>query len=363
MEQTLRLQNGLHGVRLAESAAVWLEDVTAQGSRSKSDYDSGAGIVVYTSSTAVLTGTVVANDNAGSGIGAGGGSTVVILGNVVIEGNRLPPVSIEANGNGWRGIDIAGNSELAVYSTYAEYATVHAKNNGGAGVAVTHGASATFSAGTTIEATGNGGAGFEMHESGAAGFYASGAQSRGTTGVFNDNGWVGIGADGSSSLNVWDDGATVNITATNNSGSGLSIGNGSRVTFNSPASAPSSRLVFSDNGGDGISVDHNATLSSKLPSEMKNNDYEGVDAWGNSHVDLNAATVTDNGGHGIEVNTNSSLSLTTSRIANNNGGGGIQIGNNSTVHIHETEVTGNSGHGISLYNHGFIQSSVVRGPA
>ena len=163
----LRLQNGLHGVRLAESAAAWLENVTAQGSRSKSGYDSGAGIVAYTSSTVVLTGTIVANDNAGSGIHAGSASTVVILGNVVIEGNRLPPVSVEANGNGWRGIDIAGNGELAVYTAYGEYATVHAKNNGGAGIAATHGANAIFTAGTTIEATGNGGAGFEMHESGS----------------------------------------------------------------------------------------------------------------------------------------------------------------------------------------------------
>ena len=375
----LRLQNGLHGVRLAESAAVWLENVTAQGSRSKSGYDSGAGIVAYTSSTVVLTGAIVANDNAGSGIHAGSASTVVILGNVVIEGNRLPRVSVEANGNGWRGIDIAGNSELAVYTTYDEYATVHAKNNGGAGIAATHGANAIFTAGTTIEATGNGGAGFEMHESGSAGFYGSGAQSRGITGAFNDNGGSGISVSGSSALNMWDDGAAVNLTATNNSGAGLGISSGSRASFNSPSSAPSSKLVFSGNGDDGISIDHNATLHSTIPSDIKNNTYEGVDAWGGSHVDLHAATVTGNDGFGIEINGNSSAHVSAATVTDNGGwsgvgvvsnsyallsgcdisnndGDGIHTGNNSTVQFSQSTVTGNTGHGISAYNHAFVQA-------
>ena len=358
----LTVQNGLSGVRLAESAVAWLEDVTAIGNRFKSGYESGNGIVAYTSSTVLLTGAVVANDNAAHGIAAGSASTVGVLGNYVVEGNRLPIVSVTASGNGGRGIEIQGNSVLVAFSAYAEYATVHAKNNGGAGIVVSLGASVSLYSGTTVEATGNGGGGLELSESASAGFYGWGAVSRGVTGVFNNNGGVGIAVWGSSALNVWDDGAAVNITATNNSSSGLSISDGSRGSFNSPASAPSSRLVFSDNGGDGISVDHNATLSSRLPSEMKSNAYEGLDAWGGSHVDLNAATVTDNDGHGLEVNTNSSMWLTTSRIANNNGGDGIQIGNNSTVHIHETEVMGNSGHGVSLYNHGFIQSLGGAGP-
>ena len=360
----LRLQNGLHGVRLAESAAVWLENVTAQGSRSKSGYDSAAGIVAYTSSTVVLTGTIVANDNAGSGISAGGASTVVILGNVVIEGNRLPPVSVEANGNGWRGIEVSGNGELAVYTAYREYATVDAKNNGGDGIAATHGANATFSAGTTIEATDNGGAGFVMHESASAGFYGDGVQSRGITGVFNDNGGSGIGVAGSSALNVWDGGAAVNLTATGNTGSGLAVANGSAATFNSPSSPPSSRLIFNDNGGDGMSADNNATIESKIPLEAKNNDYEGVDAWGGSSINLHAPIVTDNDGHGIEVNGNSS-GVINGATATDNAGDGIEVSGHSFGAINGATVTDNAGNGIEVNSNssGVINGATVTGNA
>ena len=374
----LTVQNGLSGVRLAESAVAWLEDVTALGSRSKSGYESGNGIVAYTSSTVVLTGAVVANDNAAHGIGAGSASTVAVLGNYVVEGNRSPRVSIAASGNGGHGIDIQGNSVLVAHSAYAEYATIHAKNNAGAGIAVSLGASASLYSGTTVEATGNGGNGLEVGGSSSAAFYGWGSQSRGVTGVFNDNGGNGIFLWNSSSLAVWDDGAAVNITATNNAGSGLAIVNGSSANFDSPASPPPSKLIFNDNGGDGISADNNAMIHSKVPVEAKNNDYEGVDAWGGSSITFHAPTVTDNDGHGIEVNGNSSASINGATVTGNatwgvgvantstailsgcditnNGGDGLHTGNNSTVQFYDLTITGNAGHGIAAYNHSFVQS-------
>lgn len=358
----LTVQNGLSGIRLVESAAAWLVDVTAQGSRSKSGYESGSGIAVATSSFLGLTGTIVVKDNAQSGLWAGQSSSVVVFGNFVIQGNKLPTASLQVTGNGSVGIDVVG-AGLFAHSASGDYTTIHATNNTYAGVRGSEGATILLWSGTNIEATGNGGAGLEVGNSSSAAFYGWGAVSRRVTGVFNSNGWSGIAVWGNSSLNVWDDGVAVNITSTNNSGSGLGISDGSAASLNSPASEPSSKLVFSNNGWDGISVDNTATLYSKLPSEIKNNAYEGVDAWGSSNVGLEAATVTDNTGYGIEANTNSSIWLTTSRVANNNGGDGIQVGNNSTVHIYDTDVTGNAGNGIGVYNHSFVQSYRGVGPS
>ena len=359
----LTVQNGLSGIRLVESAAAWLEDVTARGSRVKSGYESGLGILVATSSFLGLTGVIVVQDNAGSGLWVGEGCSVVVLGNFVIQGNKLPTASLRATGNGVHGIQVVGGGGLVAHSASGDYTTLHAKDNTFAGISATENASITLWSGVTLEATGNGGSGLEIGNGSSVGFYGWSAVSRGVTGTFNGNGWNGIAVWGSSSLNVWDDGAAVNLTATNNSGSGLGISDGSAATLNSPASEPPSKLVFSNNGGDGISLDNGAALYSRLPSEMKENAYEGVDAWGNSHLHLEAATAADNAGNGIEAITNSSIWLTTSRVANNNGGNGILVGNNSTVHIHDTDVTGNAGHGIGVYNHSFVQSYGGVGPS
>ena len=154
---------------------------------------------------------------------------------------------------------------------------------------------------------------------------------------------------------MWDDGVAVNITSTKNTWRGLSITDGSLAGFNSPAAQPPSKVVISDNGAEGIEAGGNATLYSKLPSEIKNNAYEGVGIWAGGHVGLEAATITDNTGHGIAAATNTALWLTTSRIENN-GADGIETGNNSTVHIYDTTITGNTGHGIAAYNHAFVQA-------
>ena len=352
----LTVQNGLSGIRLVESAAAWLVDVTAQGSRSKSGYESGPGIVVATSSTVVLSGAIVAKDNAQNGIWVGQSSSAVVLGNYVIQGNRWPSASVQVSGNGAQGIQVLVNSSLNAYSASGEYTTIHVKDNAYDGVQVADSSSFIMWSGTNFEATGNGGSGLSVGNSSSAAFYGFGTEARGASGLFDSNGGAGISVWGSSNLNVWDDGVAVNITSTNNAWRGLNISDGSAASFNSPASEPPSRVVISGNGAEGIEAAHNATLASRIPLEARNNAYEGVGVWGSSHVDLTAATVADNNGFaGLAVITNSSAYLNGCRIENNVDDG-IHAGNNSTVHLYDITITGNTGHGIAAYNHAFVQS-------
>ena len=359
----LTVQNGhAAGIHITESSGVWMQDVTVRNTRYHKDYDNeGHGIFVGHASSVVLTGTIVADNNAGNGIIVWQSGNALAMGNFTPRGSPFPRASVQANGNGENGIFVAGSSSFTAFSFFGDNTTVHAKTNTHSGISVQQSSSVIVS-GADIEATNNQGSGLEVGGASSAQFWGSAATSKTASGLFDSNGGAGIHVWGSSSFNVWDDGVAVNVTSTNNAWRGLDIWGGSDVGFNSPAAEPPSRLVFSNNGAEGIEAGGNATLYSKLPSEIKDNAYEGVGIWAGGHVSLEAATITDNTGHGIAAATNTALWLTTSRIENN-GGDGIQIGNNSTVHIHETEVTGNSGHGISLYNHGFIQSLGGAGPS
>ena len=352
----LTVQNGhANGIAITESSGVWMQDVSVRNTRRHKDHDGdGNGIFVGLASSAVLTGSIVADGNAGNGITVWQSGNILVMGNFTPRGVSLPRASVQANGNGEYGIFVAGSSSFTAFSDFGDNTTVHAKANTYAGISVQHGSS-VIAGGADIEATNNQGAGLEVGGSSSAQFWGWAAESRAHSGLFDSNGGAGIAVWGSSAFNVWDDGVAVNITSTNNAWRGLDIWGGSDAGFNSPASAPPSRVVISNNGAEGIEVGGNATLYSRLPSEMKNNAYEGVGVWAGGHVGLEAATIADNTGHGIVAGTNTALWLTTSRIENN-GNAGIEIANNSTVHLYDLTITGNTGHGIAAYNHAFVQA-------
>ena len=352
----LTVQNGLYGIKLVESAAAWLVDVTARGSRLKSRHDSGDGIVAVNASSVVLAGTVVADDNARNGLGVYRTSSAIVIGNWSIEEESLGPASLQVSGNGDHGISVTEGSALTAGSAHGANTTIRTRNaKKYNGISIENGASLVMYGGSSLESTGNKGAGLAVGVGSSATFYGWADESRGASGLFDSNGGAGISIWGSSAFNVWDDGAAVNITSTNNSGRGLDIWGGSDAGFQSPASEPVSKLVFNGNGAEGIEVGGNATLYSRLPSEMKNNAYEGVGLWAGGHVGLEASTIADNTGHGIAAVTNTALWLATSRIENN-GNDGIEVSNNSTAHLYDITVTGNGGHGISVYNHGHVQA-------
>ena len=344
------------GIAITETSGVWMQDVTVRNTRRDSNDSDGQGIFVGHASSVILTGTIVAHGNAGNGIMLWQSGNALALGNFAPRGTPYPRASIQANGNGEHGIFLAGSSSFVAFSNFGDSTAVHAKMNTYSGLSVQQSSSLIVAGGTDLEATNNQDSGLEVGAASSAQYWGGAAASRTASGLFDSNGGAGINVWGSSSLSVWDDGVAVNITSTNNGWRGLSVSEGSMAAFNSPAAQPPSKAVFSDNGAEGIEAAHNATLYSKVPLEARRNGYEGVGAWGSSHVDLTDAVISDNKGFaGIAVITNSSATLHGCSIENNVDDG-IHTGNNSTVHFYETTITGNTGHGIAAYNHAFVQA-------
>ncbi len=309
----LTVQNGHDaGIMITESSGVWLQDVTVRNARRHQDYDAeGHGIFVGHSSSAVLTGTIVTDSNAGNGIMVWQSSSALVLGNFTPRGSPLPRASVRANGNGGNGIFVAGSSSFTAFSSFGENTTVQAKTNMYSGISVEH-SSSLLVGGTDIEVTNNQGNGLGVGGASSAQFGGGAAISKTVSGLFADNGGSGIVVWGSSFLGVWDDGMTVSIRATGNMWNGLWMGGGSQVAFDSPASESTSSLVFSGNGTTGISVISNGTFFSKFAIDVMNNSGNGINAWGNSYVDLYTSvrkTITGNGGDGIAAWNGVSLDI------------------------------------------------------
>lgn len=343
------------GITITEASGVWMEDVTVRNTRRNAAADvDGTGIFVGNGSSLMLSGAIAANDNTGHGILVWLGGDLALLGNHTPRGRLLPPASLEANRNGENGIFMAASSSFLAISSVAANTTLHAKNNTYSGIGADQNSSLIV-IGADIEATNNGGSGLDVGGASAAQFWGSSALSKTASGLFDGNGGAGISISRSSAFGVWDDGVAVNITATNNGWRGLNVEDGSSAAFHTPAGAPVSRLVFNDNGAEGIDAGHNASFISRIPLEAKDNGAEGVSAWGGSHLDITNGEISDNESFaGVAVITNSSATLNSCQIENNTGNG-AEASNNSTLHIYDTDISGNTGHGIAVYNHGFIQ--------
>ena len=353
----LTVENG-HGAGIAitETSGVWLQDVTVRNTRRDADNSDGQGIFIGHASSVVLTGAIVADSNAGNGILVWQSSSAFAIGNFTPRGISFPRASVQANGNGEHGILVVGSSSFAAYSNFGDYTTVHAKTNGYSGISVQQSSSVIVAGGTDLEATNNSANGLEVGGASSTQYWGRAAESRTASGLFDSNGGAGINIWGSSSFAVWDDGVAVNITSTKNTWRGLNIADSSLAAFDSPAAQPPSKVVISENGAEGIEAGDNGSFFSKVPLEVKNNAYEGVGVWGNSHADITNAVIADNDSYtGVAVVTNSSVSLNSCRIEDN-AGHGIEAANNSTLHIYNTTITGNTGHGIAAYNHAFIQA-------
>ena len=215
--QGLTVQNGhAIGIMITESSGVWMQDVTVQNTRRHKDVDTdGHGIFVGHSSSAVLTGTIVSDGNAGNGIMVWQSSSALAAGNFTPRGSPFPRASVRANGNGENGIFVAGSSSFAAFSNFGDNTTVHAKTNTHSGISVQQ-SSSVMVRGADIEATNNQGSGLEVGAASSAQFWGWAAESRTSSGLFDSNGGAGISVWGSRSFAVWDDGVAVNITSTKN---------------------------------------------------------------------------------------------------------------------------------------------------
>ncbi len=356
----LTVQNGLNGVKIVETAAAWLEDVTIQGSRFKAGHDSGHGIVVAGSASVVLTGNVVASDNDDIGIGAWNSSSIFVIGNITIDGDPLPQASLEANGNGNSGILIARGSSLHAFSGDSTPTTIQANNNGENGFNVAHSGSMQFGGGADVEAVGNGQSGLSVFNGSSVSMETYDDPARGVTARFDNNeGWAGISVYDHSSLVLqhYND-VTASITAENNTGVGLGVGQNSSVRFvTGLPQSTSPSVTFSNNGSyGGVAVYQNATVTVRVPAEINDNANDGVNVWGDCFVELGldtdgAVTVNDNGGNGISASHGTVLALDGVTIEDNSGDGiGIYDGSELAMFGGATSITGNGRAGVSAWN-------------
>ena len=343
----LTVQNGLIGVHVGRGAAAWLENVTARNSRSKAGHTSGVGIIVANSSDAVLAGRIAATGNAAQGMLVWQGGRASVVGNAGVEGARIPQASLQASSNGWNGIEVGVGSSFQVLSNDGAYSTVQANNNGGTGIWVDTGSSAQFGGGASIEATGNGEGGLGVGGGSSTRFAVW--PSRGVEATFNNNKHgIGVGS-GSALVLFYEHDSGASITATNNTGFGLAVSQGSSVQFETPLSqVTSARLNFSDNGSPfgGVGIFQNSAFVCRLPAVIERNAYDGLQVWGNSFAEFAESVIADNGRNGALVSLGSSLFLWGTTVRNNNNAG-IAVFDGSRLSALDAEITGNGGEGVN----------------
>ena len=359
MIKGLTVQNGLNGIKIVEGGAARLEDVAVQNSRTKAGHDSGNGIVVSASASAVLMGNVAANDNEGIGIGAWNSSSIFVISNIIVDGIQIPRANLQANRNGANGIEIGKGSSLHALSGDSTPTTVQANNNGVIGISVVHSGSVVFGGGADIEANDNG-VGLNVHNGSSVSMETWGSPARGVTARFNNNksAWAAISVyDHSTLILSHDVDATASITAENNAGNGLGVGQNSSVRLSTlfPQSTSAS-ATFSNNGSNGLGVYQRAAVTIRIPAEINDNTNGGFNIWGDCFVDLGnetngPVTVSGNGGHGIAAYLASVLALAGVSIEDNSGLGiGIYENGELSTFGRATTITGNGGGGIEAWN-------------
>ena len=356
----LTVQNGLNGIKIVESGAARLQDVTVQNSREMTGHDSAHGIVVAGSASAVLMGRIAANNNDGIGIGVWNSSSVFVFGNIVVDGIEFPRASLEANNNGAQGIEIGRGSSLHAASGSSTPAMIQANNNGLNGINVVQSGSAQFGGGADVEAVGNGESGLNLFNGSSVTMQTWGSPARGVTAAFNNNaGWAGISVyDHSSLVLLHFDDISTSIAAENNTGVGLGVGQNSSVRFVTvfPQSTSPS-VTFSNNGSyGGVAVYQNATVTVRVPADISNNTNDGFNIWGDCFVDIGqetdgAVTVNDNGGNGISALLATALVLDGVSIEDNSGHGvAIYDGSELSTFGGATTISGNGRDGINAWN-------------
>jgi hypothetical protein len=232
VQQTTVQNNAASGIAVADGSTADLTDCTIHGN--------GFGIDVFTSSSAILRGSVTSshntgngaevngqsileirgaqvqmNDNGGIGLVAGSGQ-VAIFGFAAAQGSTLT-----ANGNGGWGIIIFGSQFTILGSDFGSGANViTAANNGADGILV--------SAGVIASPFGTGK--FVLENNVAAGLnLIEGARAVITGGLSVQNNATGVLADGAGTLTLVS--IPPNPSAIQNNGTDVDLKFGTRATF------------------------------------------------------------------------------------------------------------------------------------
>ena len=330
----LTVQNGLNGIKIVGGAAAWLEDVTVRGSRVREGHANGDGISVGDSASVVLTGAIVANDNAGRGILVWNSSSAIVNGNVVVDGKPLPRATLQANGNGDMGILVGMSSALSAFGGDRAPTTIEANDNGLSGIQLVHSSSVHFGPGANVEVSDNADNGLLVDSSSSAIFFAD--TNGGYTGTFNRNGGDGIHIANSSAFSAWDFGLAASLTMTNNGASGLTVGGGSSARINVTNRIASNGYhgiaigsshveifdsTIENNAGPGVGVYYSSTLQSHRFSERGGitvtGNSKGITTWTNCGLDLDDSTITDNSDYDVELFFSSHLFTSGNTIIGN----------------------------------------------
>ena len=314
----LTVQNGIYGIEITQSAAARLEDITARGSRRQSRYEGGSGIAVFNSSSLVLTGTIVANDNARSAITVASSSTAVVLGNGVFDGERFGGASLQASGNGEEGIGVYSGSNFVAAGEQMDIAVT---NNGYSGLWIA-----------------NTGTAFFVGDSSA---------------TFNDNGGSGVHVNGGSSATFAFQSAEFN----NNAGSGVSVFEGSTATLSGAA-------INGNQGYAGLWVTRGSTVVA-YNLTVENNALRGIGVFRHSFLDLYDSVLSGHSYYGVGVATAGATAVLEGVTSTGNTGQGVSAHSNTSVHIRRSSITDNGHRGIWARQdvHVDIEDSTITGNA
>lgn len=227
VQQTTVQQNATTGIAVADGSTADLTDCTIHGN--------GFGIDVFTSSSAILRGTININQNKGNGAEVNGQSILEIRG-----------AQVQMNDNGGIGL-VAGSGQVAIFGFSASQgSTLTANGNGDSGIIIGGSQLIIFGSGANIiTASNNGvagilvGAGFITSPFGAGKFviennttglnFINGAGAVIVGGLNVQNNGTGVLADGAGTLTLVS--IPPNPSAIENNGTDVDLAFGTRATF------------------------------------------------------------------------------------------------------------------------------------
>lgn len=337
--------NADDGIQIDENSMADLADCTALR-------NADSGILVSRTSSATFRGTITSSENGDDGISVALSSSAFVI----------PGTIVTANNNAGDGLIVSSASDLLATRTDTNITTFTANNNLGNGIAATVSAGIVLS-GAMIEANTNGfdGINIRLNSSAAVQFGAivstnqngdDGISSTGSSDftVFqnvtitsSDNGDEGLFVFGNANLNVSNfEGGTSTLLLERNTGDGLRVSNSSQA-FTSSTTA----LTVQGGATTGVVVVDGAHLDLTGTTTVSNNGGAGIVVVDVSDADLvGNVQILDNAGSGLFINQNSNVDGQDITIMNS-GGAGI-FTDFSSLALNRSTITQNTGGDLVL---------------
>lgn len=263
-------------------------------------------------------------------------------------------------------IETTGGTGVSVNGSNVDMDTVTIKKNGGEGIVLQGGPSASLT-NVNVKGNGSGGVGLKLDSFSDASVDSAVVNNNGGTGVVLRNGEgnqfekmdvQNNTGDGFLS-NSHDSGVYRNITVTKNGGDGMQFGTSDNVlvedvrsdtngsgasdngfTFRNSDDAIIRSDTASGNGGDGLFV-KNSSGDSVTDLTVRDNDLNGVTLEESSNLDFDTSVVEDNGQHGVELTAVDTAVVSGLLIKNPDtlGNDGFLVRDSSNLDFRKNEIT------------------------